>query len=78
MTSKSREEWEKDLNDKIRKLGYKGKIPINLVLKKKLLEKLRNDKRQLEQNKKLISAGLDNGEPRKKPPYWPMDSETKY
>ena len=41
MISKSREQWEEELDDKIRRLGYKGKIPINLVHKKKLLDEER-------------------------------------
>ncbi len=36
MIFKSKEQWGKDLDDKIRKLGYKGKIPINRVHKKSI------------------------------------------
>ena len=86
MTYKSREQWGEDLDEKIRKLGYKGKIPINLVHKKRLLEKERKkyqqlkwEKEQEEINRSDIDAiKLDNGKPRKKAPYWPMNSETKY
>ena len=86
MTYKSREQWGEDLDEKIRKLGYEGKIPINLVHKKRLLEKehkkyqqLKWEKEQEEINRSDIDdIKLDNGKPRKKAPYWPMNSETKY
>jgi len=86
MIFKSREQWGKDLDDKIRKLGYKGKIPINLVHKKKLLDVERKKDQQLkwEKDQEEINRSdindikLDNGKPRKKAPYWPIDSETKY
>jgi hypothetical protein len=86
MIFKSKEQWGKDLDDKIRKLGYKGKIPINLVHKKKLLDverkkyqQLKWEKDQEEINRSDINdIKLDNGKPRKKAPYWPIDSETKY
>jgi len=86
MTYKSREQWEEDLDEKIRKLGYKGKIPINLVHKKRLLEKERKKYQQLKWEKEqeeinrsdIDDIKLDNGKPRKKAPYWPMNSETKY
>ena len=86
MTYKSRERWGEDLDEKIRKLGYKGKIPINLVHKKRLLEKERKKYQQLKWEKEqeeinrsdIDDIKLDNGKPRKKAPYWPMNSETKY
>ena len=75
-----------DLDEKIRKLGYKGKIPLNLVHKKRLLEKERKKYQQLKWEKEqeeinrsdIDDIKLDNGKPRKKAPYWPMNSETKY
>ena len=86
MTYKSRERWGEDLDEKIRKLGYKGKIPLNLVHKKRLLEKERKKYHQLKWEKEqeginrsnIDNIKLDNGKPRKKAPYWPMNSETKY
>jgi hypothetical protein len=86
MTYKSREQWGEDLDEKIRKLGYKGKIPLNLVHKKRLLEKERKKYHQLKWEKEqeginrsdIDDIKLDNGKPRKKAPYWPMNSETKY
>ena len=86
MTYKSREQWGEDLDEKIRKLGYKGKIPINLVHKKRLLEKERKKYQQLKWEKEqeeinrsdIDDIKLDDGKPRKKAPYWPMNSETKY
>ncbi|MBT5170860.1 MAG: hypothetical protein HOL90_01070 [Candidatus Nitrosopelagicus sp.] len=86
MTYKSREQWGEDLDEKIRKLGYEGKIPINLVHKKRLLEKERKKYQQLKWEKEqeeinrsdIDDIKLDNGKPRKKAPYWPMNSETKY
>ena len=86
MISKSREQWEEELDDKIRRLGYKGKIPINLVHKKRLLEKERKKYQQLKWEKEqeeinrsdINDIKLDNGNPRKKAPYWPTDAETKY
>ena len=93
MTYKSREQWGEDLDEKIRKLGYKGKIPLNLVHKKRLLEKERKKYQQLKWEKEQLKwekeqeeinrsdiddIKLDNGKPRKKAPYWPMNSETKY
>ena len=86
MTYKSREQWGEDLDEKIRKLGYKGKIPINLVHKKRLLEKERKKYQQLKWKKEqeeinrsdIDDIKLDDGKPRKKAPYWPMNSETKY
>ena len=86
MTYKSREQWGEDLDEKIRKLGYKGKIPLNLVHKKRLLEKERKKYQQLKWEKEqeeinrsdIDDIKLDNGKPRKKSPYWPMNSETKY
>ena len=86
MTYKSRERWGEDLDEKIRKLGYKGKIPLNLVHKKRLLEKERKKYHQLKWEKEqeginrsdIDDIKLDNGKPRKKAPYWPMNSETKY
>ncbi len=86
MTYKSREQWWEDLDEKIRKLGYKGKIPLNLVHKKRLLEKERKKYQQLKWEKEqeeinrsdIDDIKLDNGKPRKKAPYWPMNSETKY
>ena len=86
MTYKSREQWGEDLDEKIRKLGYKGKIPINLVHKKRLLEKERKKYQQLKWEKEqeeinrsdIEDIKLDDGKPRKKAPYWPMNSETKY
>jgi len=86
MTYKSREQWGEDLDEKIRKLGYKGKIPINLVHKKRLLEKERKKYQELKWKKEqeeinrsdIDDIKLDDGKPRKKAPYWPMNSETKY
>ena len=86
MISKSREQWGEELDDKIRRLGYKGKIPINLVHKKRLLEKERKKYQQLKWEKEqeeinrsdIDDIKLDNSKPRKKAPYWPMNSETKY
>ena len=86
MISKSREQWGEELDDKIRRLGYKGKIPINLVHKKKLLDEERKKYQQLKWEKEqeeinrsdINDIKLDNGKPRKKAPYWPMNSETKY
>ena len=86
MISKSRKQWEEELDDKIRRLGYKGKIPINLVHKKKLLDEERKKYQQLKWEKEqeeinrsdINDIKLDNGKPRKKAPYWPTDAETKY
>ena len=66
-----------DLDEKIRKLGYKGKIPLNLVHKKRLLEKERKKYQQLKWEKEqeeinrsdIDDIKLYNGKPRKKAPY---------